>query len=982
MEIPVSADCPPAIDDRNASRYDFVHRNLKKLFSRYGRLVGRRPVPFIVTPIIVSALLGIGLIRIETNSDIEHLFTPSNGAAKDERKLVETLFPMNDSIEFSSTRLSTLGTYGRVIVEPRLAVDVGGMNSPKIVDEILKLNEFIQTKVTATNGNVTSFFSDLCTRKEANVTTSDENVTSASGFDDLYAKEETILARCNSDPLIELLIENRTKYETLDFLFPVTESNLFLGRSVSAELTSQRRVASVSALSMTYWLRDTHLSRYWEEEFVEKINSYRSDLICVRPFTSNSLGDELAANVESIFVSFVIAFTLLITFACTSLVMIDWVRTKPMVGMLGVLSPALAILASFGLLALAGVQFSNVVRTVPFLVLGIGVDDMFILIEGYRHTSPRQSVPERMADTLADAGMSITITSITDFIAFGIGGITVFPAVFDFCIYAAVAVLFDYIFQITFFAGWMALDARREEANRHAATFQVVLPKKCSEDKSRAYRIFCSGGVRKDGEIVDDEEEHLASRIVRDWYGKFVVNKAVKVVVLILFCGYLGASIYGMTRINQGLELKNLVQDDSYAHDFLTLEDRYFDSYGPQVQFVIGRPLEYWNASVRKDLDDVVERVLATEYASPPYLVISWLKDFETFVLSLWGLENSTIPKHVFMPLLRQTFLTEPTFEDYKLDINFSDDQQEISSSRLFVQTNNLIDADLERKMTVKWRRIAEEESMTAYHPAFVFFDQYIAILPNTLQNVGIALAAMFVVSIFIIPHPWAAFLITASIVTICVGVAGLMAFWSVNLDSISMINIILCIGFSVDFSAHICYAFMASKKATRNEKTVDALYQLGYPIIQGAISTILGTIPLAFSSSYLFRTFFKTLFLVICLGFLHGFVILPVVLSLIGPMRKPAIKNGKTKEFKMLDVKPKHVDSSLVFSREPEISDVVNPEPIDSSLVISREADLNPEQADSLSVVATTEKGEESPENVVAQQKDKKSEETEILAC
>ena len=39
--------------------------------------------------------------------------------------------------------------------------------------------------------------------------------------------------------------------------------------------------------------------------------------------------------------------------------------------------------------------------------------------------------------------------------------------------------------------------------------------------------------------------------------------------------------------------------------------------------------------------------------------------------------------------------------------------------------------------------------------------------------------------------------------------------------------------------------------------------------------------------TSSIFRTFFKTLFLVISLGFLHGMVVLPVVMSFIGPTEK-----------------------------------------------------------------------------------------------
>ena len=62
------------------------------------------------------------------------------------------------------------------------------------------------------------------------------------------------------------------------------------------------------------------------------------------------------------------------------------------------------------------------------------------------------------------------------------------------------------------------------------------------------------------------------------------------------------------------------------------------------------------------------------------------------------------------------------------------------------------------------------------------------------------------------------------------------------------------------------------------------SLYALGIPILQGATSTIIGVLGLAFAQSYLFVTFFKMIFLVIMLGMFHGMILLPVVLSLLGP--------------------------------------------------------------------------------------------------
>ncbi|XP_017304818.2 patched domain-containing protein 3-like, partial [Diaphorina citri] len=126
----------------------------------------------------------------------------------------------------------------------------------------------------------------------------------------------------------------------------------------------------------------------------------------------------------------------------------------------------------------------------------------------------------------------------------------------------------------------------------------------------------------------------------------------------------------------------------------------------------------------------------------------------------------------------------------------------------------------------------------------------------------------------------WVAF----SIASIGTGVLGYMALWSVNLDSISMINLIMCTGFSVDFTAHICYSYMSSSSDDPKERVREALYSVGLPIFQGAVSTILGVSALILADSYIFLVFFKMIFMVILFGALHGMFLLPVLLSIFGP--------------------------------------------------------------------------------------------------
>lgn len=218
-------------------------------------------------------------------------------------------------------------------------------------------------------------------------------------------------------------------------------------------------------------------------------------------------------------------------------------------------------------------------------------------------------------------------------------------------------------------------------------------------------------------------------------------------------------------------------------------------------------------------------------------------------------------------------------------DIQWTSDDK-IQASRFFLQTkNNVPMAD----MMVELRKTAEECSveLLVYHPSFIYFDQYTVILNNTIQTMLTAVIVMLAISLVLIPDPLCSLCVVFAIVSVITGVTGFMSLWGVNLDSISMINLVMCIGFSVDFSAHICYSFVSSPKSDANEKAIEALAILGYPVLQGALSTILGVVVLSVSGSYIFRTFFKIVFLVIVFGLFHGLTFIPVFLTLFGACSK-----------------------------------------------------------------------------------------------
>lgn len=68
-----------------------------------------------------------------------------------------------------------------------------------------------------------------------------------------------------------------------------------------------------------------------------------------------------------------------------------------------VISVIMSIVTAFGLGQLFGVKFNPVVQTLPFILLGLGMDDTFVIMGAYHSTSIHQSVEDRMAETMARA---------------------------------------------------------------------------------------------------------------------------------------------------------------------------------------------------------------------------------------------------------------------------------------------------------------------------------------------------------------------------------------------------------------------------------------------------------------------------------------------------------------------------------------------------------------------------------------------------
>ena len=124
----------------------------------------------------------------------------------------------------------------------------------------------------------------------------------------------------------------------------------------------------------------------------------------------------------------------------------------------------------------------------------------------------------------------------------------------------------------------------------------------------------------------------------------------------------------------------------------------------------------------------------------------------------------------------------------------------------------------------------------------------------------------------------------------------GLIHFWGLTVNPLVVLNIIVAIGVSVDYSAHIAYAFLTTplpkhgnydtNAKIRSYKAKIALSKMGSSVFHGGFSTFLAILVLAPTTSYVFIVFFRIWVGIIIFGMANGFLLLPVLLSIIGPVK------------------------------------------------------------------------------------------------
>src|SRR5699024_10785238 len=133
-------------------------------------------------------------------------------------------------------------------------------------------------------------------------------------------------------------------------------------------------------------------------------------------------------------------------------------------GFIGVLVVLLSVLSSLGFFFYFNVPARLIiVEVIPFLVLAVGVDNIFILVQTFQRDEKRENeeLEDQIGRVVGEVAPSMLLSSLSMSACFFIGTLTDMPAVRMFALYAGVALIINFFLQMTCFLGLFTLDTRR-----------------------------------------------------------------------------------------------------------------------------------------------------------------------------------------------------------------------------------------------------------------------------------------------------------------------------------------------------------------------------------------------------------------------------------------------------------------------------------------------------------------------------------------
>ncbi len=138
--------------------------------------------------------------------------------------------------------------------------------------------------------------------------------------------------------------------------------------------------------------------------------------------------------------------------------------------------------------------------------------------------------------------------------------------------------------------------------------------------------------------------------------------------------------------------------------------------------------------------------------------------------------------------------------------------------------SRRLVDS-LSESLARNLTRQRRPDAVFGYSVFYVFYEQYLTMWRDALESLLVSLLAIFGVTFVLMGFDVASSCVILLVITmILVNMLGLMFWWDIQLNAISLVNLVMAVGISVEFCSHLTRAFsicVAENKVARARTTL-----------------------------------------------------------------------------------------------------------------------------------------------------------------
>jgi hypothetical protein len=293
---------------------------------------------------------------------------------------------------------------------------------------------------------------------------------------------------------------------------------------------------------------------------------------------ARSFGDEFGGAIRGDLVALIVAYYLMAGYLFLMLSRYDSVHSMIGMSCVALTICGMSFMSCMGLGAYVGIYNNHLNTNIPFLLLGLGIDDAFVLtsefIRAQTLLGPDASIEDVTGMAMKGGAISILITSATDALAFLVGSSTVMPALRWFCLFAGFGIIFCFLFQIFCFVPCLVLNARRTAANR--------LDCFCCITAKEPHLLNEPQGCCNT--IMAGYTPNRLSRFLSQTWGPLITSTQGMAATGAVFFALLVLSIIGLVSIEVDFKMEWFIPDDSYVVDFFSMVSALPASYAAPTQ--------------------------------------------------------------------------------------------------------------------------------------------------------------------------------------------------------------------------------------------------------------------------------------------------------------------------------------------------------------------------------------------------------------